>query len=98
MMATPVETGASTVIGDAVIATYVPRDLDLHVVLVGPHEGHGSERHRRGVVGEQAPSGGDALLRRVRPVLEAHELAVEQRVGPAADVAGRDDTRRSRQR
>ena len=39
-----------------------------------------------------------ALLGRVRPVLEPHQLAVEQRVGPAGDVARRDDAGRGEAR
>ena len=50
------------------------------------------------VAGEQPAGRVHALLGRVRPVLEPHQLAVEQRVRPAGDVAGGDDPRRGRAR
>ena len=82
-----------------VVAPVVPDGLDLAVVLVGPHERHRRVRLGRAAVGdEQAPGRRDPLLGGVGPVLEPHELAVEHRVGPARDVAGRDDARRGEQR
>ena len=73
-----------------------PDDLDLDVVLVRPDERDGGERLGASPVALEEPAPDeDALLGGVRPVLEAHRLAVEERVRPAGDVARR---RRSRAR
>ena len=71
--------------------------LDLAVVLVRPDERHRRER-APSLTGEQALRGVDALLGRVRPVLEPHHLPVEQLVRPARDVAGGDDAGRREHR
>ena len=63
-------------------------ELDLDVVLVGPEVGNRCERCGPP---EQRGGGGLGLLGGVRPMLDAHELTVEQRVGPAGDVASGDD-------
>ncbi len=84
-------------VGDVhvLVATNHADALDLAVVLIRPHERHRRERRRFRVGGEQqALRDVDALLGRIRPVLEPHELAVEQRVGPPRDVARGDDARR----
>ena len=77
---------------DLGVAGDAPDGLDLAVVLIRPDERHRRERFTgfAAFVGEQPLGRVHALLGRVGPVLEPHELAVEQRVGPARDVARRD--------
>ena len=82
---------------DAVVAAEAPGALDLHVVLVAPHVRHRGERLGR-VAGEQRTRRVQALLGRVGPVLDAHELVVEARVRPPAHVAGGHDVGRGVER